>query len=510
MKSMENKAKGTNFGGDSAGGMTPEERQDLQDLKKKVADLETSKDLGVVVVGSPQIHGSQVSAFSADNYLMMPRIIEFGNSHWQLDFQFTTGADVQAQQNIIDSAFGLALAIAQGKLEIALSSNGTSWNLGAHFGTKVLAPNTSYFVRMTFDGSKYVVAVSTDRKTYTTDITVNSTASLYPVQIYIGKSPNNAHIFGGSIYLYYAALSINDEIVWTGTLGGELKDELRELETTVSKKVASINGAVPDANGNINVAVMTPEQQVELAKALQMQDQVTELDLKVGENSDSLGHYKKREPVNLAVKTVEEDKIINRDGNMVDRAGWNVAEFEAERGNTYLFNPGTMDADVCIFAEKVVREEVRNIDYKYEYNEDGMVSKASAAYNGETHSYTYSYPEEGITIIIDDATGEEIEALPLTYTASVGTYIPMTILPADAELPLDGYCRLVSHFESETHITIAVSYNAADAGVLMGVKRDGTVASICSQLSTLGKRISSLSKRVEDSIEGIDEILKTI
>lgn len=239
--------------GGAGGGMTPEERQDLQDLKKKVADLETSKDLGVVVVGSPQIHGSQISAFSADNYLMMPRIIEFGNSHWQLDFQFTTGADVQAQQNIIDSAFGLALAIAQGKLEIALSSNGTSWNLGAHFGTKVLAPNTSYFVRMTFDGSKYVVAVSTDRKTYTADITVGSTASLYPVQIYIGKSPNNAHIFGGSIYLYYAALSINDEIVWTGTLGGELKDELRNLETTVSKKVASVNGKAPDANGNIDV-----------------------------------------------------------------------------------------------------------------------------------------------------------------------------------------------------------------------------------------------------------------
>lgn len=237
---------------------------------------------------------------------------------------------------------------------------------------------------------------------------------------------------------------------------------------------------------------------------------LTALDQKVGENSDSLGHYKKREPVNLAVKTVEEDKIINRDGNMVDRAGWNVAEFEAERGNTYLFNPGTMDADVCIFAEKVVREEVRNIDYKYEYNDEGLIASASATYNGTLHSYTYTYTEEGVTIIIDDATGEEIEALPLTYTASVGTYIPMTILPADAELPLDGYCRLVSHFESETHITIAVSYNAADAGVLMGVKRDGTVASICSQLSTLGKRISSLSKRVEDSIEGIDEILKTI
>lgn len=221
--------------GGAGGGMTPEERQDLQDLKKKVEDLETSKDLGVVVIGAPQIHGSQVSGFSADNYMMMPRIIEFGNSHWQLDFQFTTGEDVQAQQNIIDSAFGLALAIAQGKLEIALSSNGTSWNLGAHFGTRALQPNTSYFVRMTFDGSKYVVAISTDRKNYTTDITVNSTASLYPVQIYIGKSPNNAHIFGGSIYLYYAALSINDEIVWTGTLGGELKDELRELETTVSK-----------------------------------------------------------------------------------------------------------------------------------------------------------------------------------------------------------------------------------------------------------------------------------
>lgn len=442
---------------------------EIEALRGKVSELETSKDLGVIVIGTPTIHGSQVSAFTADNYLMMPRIIEFDNNPWQLDFQFTTGTDVQTQQNIIDSAFGLALAVSGGKLVIALSSNGTDWNLGAHTGYHTIAPNTSYFVRMTFDGSKYVVAISTDRKTYTQDIVVANTASLYPVQIYIGKSPNNSHIFTGSIYLYYAVLTINNEIVWTGTLGGELKDQLYNLE-----------------------------------------QELDTLSLEVDENSDSWGHYAKRPPVDLSVKIVEENKIINRDGNMVERVGWNVAEFEAERGNTYKFNPGTMASDVCIFAEKVVREEVRNIDYKYVYDDEGRVASASAAYNGASHTYTYTYGEEGETIITDDQTGDVIEALPLTFIASVGSYIPMTVLPDDSELPLDGYCRLVSHFESDTHITIAVSYNTENAGMLMGVKRDGTVSSICSQLSTLGKRISSLSKRVEDALEGLEIILKTI
>lgn len=483
--------------GGAGGGMTPEERQDLQDLKKKVADLETSKDLGVVVVGSPQIHGSQISEFSADDYLMMPRIIEFGNSKWQLDFQFTTGADVQAQQNIIDSAFGLALAIAQGKLEVALSSNGTSWNLGAHFGTKVLSPNTSYFVRMTFDGSKYVVAVSTDRKTYTTDITVNSTASLYPVQIYIGKSPNNAHIFGGSIYLYYAALSINDEIVWTGTLGGELKDELRELETVVSHKVATINNATPDENGNINVAVMTPEQQAELAKALQMQGQLTELDLKVGHINGVMGPYTEREPIMLTLQ--ENGKAINRAGVKVDKAGWAICSFIGKKGDVYSFNPGVMDGDVCIFSEEITKQESRPIEYKYTYDEEGLPLSASATYNGAIHSYTWSYErdEEGNIIsetITDDQTCAHVNALPYQYQAEVGTYHPLTILNESAELPIDKHCRLISHFQGEGTIRVTVSFNVASADMNLLVFRDGLIANLATQLGTIFQMISETNK----------------
>lgn len=224
----------------------------LHTLEQKVSDLETSKDLGVIVVGNLDIQGSQVSGFGANKYLMMPRIINFGSDKWQLDFQFTTGEDVQEQQNIIDSHFGLALAIRNGHIVVAMSHTGIEWDMGEHEGRSILSANTSYYVRMTFDGIKYEVFISTDGKTFTPYIEVDNDLPLKPVQIYIGKSLDNAHIFKGSIYLYYASLSIAGTIVWTGTLGGELKDKLRELSLKVDgieEEIGNVEQALVAING---------------------------------------------------------------------------------------------------------------------------------------------------------------------------------------------------------------------------------------------------------------------
>ena len=106
----------------------------------------------------------------------------------------------------------------------------------------------------------------------------------------------------------------------------------------------------------------------------------------------------------------------------------------------------------------------------------------------------YKRDEEGNVVsetITNDATGVVVSNLPYDYKTSVGSYQPMTILNAEAELPKDGYCRLVSHFQNDTSISIVVSYNKADADLTMLALRDGFTASICTQLGNLSKRIGN-------------------
>lgn len=211
----------------------------------------------VDIFGTPVINGSQVSGFSTENYLQMPRVIDFSGTTWQLDFKFTTGANVTTQQNIVDSGFGLAIAVSQGKMLVAMSSNGTSWDLGAHAGTHAVAPNTSYYVRMTFDGAEYTVGIGMDGKTYETDITVDSSASLYPRVIIIGKSTDNRYVFGGSINLSDATLLVNGEVAWSGIKGGSYMSVNMSNITKAGKK--KVNDIVSEGEVGVKISKLEKE-----------------------------------------------------------------------------------------------------------------------------------------------------------------------------------------------------------------------------------------------------------
>lgn len=171
----------------------------------------------VTIFGQPHIEGPQISGFSANDYLQFPFVVNFAGRPWELHFDIATGADVSKQHNIFDSQFGLAFAFANGHFVMALSSNGTSWDLGAPEGTHAILPNQTYHIRMSWDGSIYKLEFSTDEVTWTTDITVSSTASLYPRQIVIGKDIlTGTYLYNGSINFADARLTIAGVIVWEG------------------------------------------------------------------------------------------------------------------------------------------------------------------------------------------------------------------------------------------------------------------------------------------------------
>ena len=205
----------------------------------------------------------------------------------------------------------------------------------------------------------------------------------------------------------------------------------------------------------------------------------------------SLGPYSERE--DIVLEASQTGYVISADGVKTAKSGWAMAEFTAELGNEYLFKPGATDGNVCVFAEYIDKIERRAIEYTYTYDETGRIATAKATYDGKTHSYTYAYDADSATgescVITDDQTGQTVDYLPATFQTTVGSYQPMTLLNADAELPEDGYCRFVSNFQSRSAIKVVVSYKVDAADLTMKVVRDGMTASMCTQLSKINQKV---------------------
>lgn len=192
----------------------------LQTLHDNIKDIELFKFPNATIIGEPIIDHGQVSGFSESNYLQFPFIVDLHNQPFVIDFCFTTGNDVATQQNILDSQFGLALAIANGRGLMAISHNGTSW-AGSVTGTMAIQPNTTYYARMSWNRMNYQTQLSTDGTTYTPDMNFGSTQSPYPRTMFIGGCSGSAightpHPFSGTINLNYAYLTVAGNVIWQG------------------------------------------------------------------------------------------------------------------------------------------------------------------------------------------------------------------------------------------------------------------------------------------------------
>ena len=222
----------------------------------------------------------------------------------------------------------------------------------------------------------------------------------------------------------------------------------------------------------------------------------------------TLGRYTPREDIVLT--PVQTNYAISADGVKVSKSGWAIAEFEAEKGNEYLFKPNITDGSVCIFAEKIDKVETRSIDYTYTYNEDGTIASATATYGGKTHVYSYEYSVDsmGNTVVtITDDTGLTMSELPYQYQTTVGSYSPLVRLNAGAELPEDGYCRFISHFQGNSALKVAVSYKVGTADLTMKVVRDGVFASISTQLGNLSQEENETRAIAMDLTKTIDTFI---
>ena len=218
-------------------------------VAQAIEDITLAKNPNLNIIGSNLIIDSgNVSGFSSSDYMQFPFIFNFNNYHWTLEKGFTTKTDITTQQNILDSKFGIALAIIGGQFVLAISSNGTSWDIGNVTGTYSVQPNTSYSVKLSWDGASYMLSYSLDETNYTTDITIASTLVHNATQEYVGGEADiwsgSYFPFGGTINLNNWKLTVNGLDVWLGMddvgLGSRANIDLSNLTETGQHMVDTV------------------------------------------------------------------------------------------------------------------------------------------------------------------------------------------------------------------------------------------------------------------------------
>lgn len=131
--------------------------------------------------GSPTITNGVVSGFSTTNYIV-PKCY-FNDAYtvnaiweWVVKFNIETLSQFNAILGGDSGSYLLDLYVGvANKLGINLSGNGSSYNIAEGvLGTTVLSASTDYWVKFGWTGSVYYVDLSTDGKTFTREISVNS------------------------------------------------------------------------------------------------------------------------------------------------------------------------------------------------------------------------------------------------------------------------------------------------------------------------------------------------
>lgn len=245
----------------------------------QIKEVELYKFPNVTIVGEPTINHGQITDFSSTSYLKFPFLVDFHNNAFEINMEFTTGSNVLNQENIFDSDFGLAFAVRQGKFVIAISTNGTSWNIGEGVGTHNIQARTTYYVRLSWNKLVYKLEYSFDNQTFTTDISKTAATQPYPKQIYIGVGENFTEImnhFSGIINLNNASLKIGTEIVWQGmddaglstradtsldNIDADGEQKIKDLAAEVAVIFGSSQSLTPEQQAQVqaNIGILSPE-----------------------------------------------------------------------------------------------------------------------------------------------------------------------------------------------------------------------------------------------------------
>ena len=164
-----------------------------------------------------------VSNFSTSNYLQLRNAFNPANNPWEVQVKFTTSSNVTTVQEILHSRkgtgssgrYGIGLSIDNTHFNFFCSSDGSDW-LFDLYGTYTILTNTTYWVKIGWDGTEYYLEYSLNGETYTRDITNASTSGVYSplTSSFIGVWNNGSftNAFGGSIDLSETYIKVDNSL----------------------------------------------------------------------------------------------------------------------------------------------------------------------------------------------------------------------------------------------------------------------------------------------------------
>ncbi len=173
-------------------------------------------------VGDIQLNNGVLSGFSSSAYATIPQAFNPGSNPWEMIFLVQKiGSTAGVIFNNNDSNSNCAINIYWGSVGVgvSLSSNGTSYDIAnGQSSTLQLELNTPYYIKLSWDTTKYVLSHSLtgENNSFIEDVSVESTVPVFNNNVvpllgcsYLGSSP-----LLGSIDLNETSITINGEQWW--------------------------------------------------------------------------------------------------------------------------------------------------------------------------------------------------------------------------------------------------------------------------------------------------------
>jgi len=181
--------------------------------------------LNVTVAGTPTFNNGVMSNISASNYAMLPKSFNPGSNNWEFMVKIQTSSSSVNQQfvgGVKGNIDGLEIGVnADSKFRYWLSTNNSSYDISnGTVGNHIVQPNTVYWVKVSFDGSKYVLSYSLNGSDFIDDIIVTNSSPIYGSEKgFGGDISTKGALWTGSIDIANSYIKINDQMWWQGGLG---------------------------------------------------------------------------------------------------------------------------------------------------------------------------------------------------------------------------------------------------------------------------------------------------
>ena len=182
-------------------------------------------DINGEVFGNLVNDNGIISGFTKDTGISGYNKLLDNFNTFELKTKITTGNDITANQIFFCTTDSpkcpIAINVNKSSFCLYLATNILNWDIANNvLGSHTILANTTYYVKLVYDGNNYILYYSMDDVTYTPTITIEDSRKIAPFIPTIGcwlrdgKADNS--IFTGSIDLNHTYLKVDDKIIWKG------------------------------------------------------------------------------------------------------------------------------------------------------------------------------------------------------------------------------------------------------------------------------------------------------